>query len=140
MKTIILTCLFTGFLLSAGCASLGTTYLSDGWITVSIGPNVKSDKKKETHLRKSEGVETLHRYIAHRFRKLKVRKTLKFDVVINDYRVGWGRDHMGVDVVVTEDGKELMKFTELETTGRSSVIEKLSKGLARRMYDKIKDL
>jgi len=139
MNIILRIILIRIFLLTSACASLGTKHLSDGHITVTIGDNVTADKRKLKHLRKNEGVEVLHRYVAHRFKKRRVRKSLKIAISINNYRVGYGRDHMGVDVVVTEDGKQLKEFTVLETIRRFS-IKRISKSIAKRIYVEIRSL
>jgi len=125
---------------SAACSSMGGVYLADEQVAVSVGQKVSDDPKKIKKLQEEQTVETLHRYITHRFKKLNVRKSLKFEVAITTYRIGWGRDHMGVHVIVKENDEILQEFDEVETTGRRSVTEKLSKGLARRIYERIKDL
>jgi len=125
---------------SVACSSMGGVYLADEQVAVSVGQKVSDDPKKLKKLQEEQTVETLHRYITHRFNKLNVRKSLKFEVAITTYRIGWGRDHMGVHVIVKENDEILQEFDEVETTSRSSVTEKLSKGLARRMYDRIKGL
>ena len=74
MKAVIQVLFIGVVFLFGGCSSLGTTHISDGQITISIGENVSTDKRKFKHLRVNEGVEVLHRYVAHRFKKRRVRK------------------------------------------------------------------
>ena len=92
---------------TVACSSMGGVYLANEQVAVSVGQKVSDDQKKINKLQKLQTVETLHRYITHRFNKLNVRKSLKFEVTITSYRIGWGRDHMGIHVIVKENGKIL---------------------------------
>jgi len=108
--------------------------------TISIGENVSSHKKKFKHLRANEWVEVLHCYVAHQFKKRRVRKSLTVAISINNYRVGYGADYMDLNVIVTEHDKQLKTFTVFESTRRSSIIKRLSKSLAKKIYLDIKSL
>lgn len=142
-QAIIVT-LFT--LLVIGCATSGGTYLSDGQTTVTFGPKVLEAERLEV-LQDYEVIETLLRYVSHRFKKLKVRKSLKLDITINSMRLkastfSAGRSFMSINVVVKENGNELKQFSSTITTGerKTSAVKKMSKALAKRIYEEIKDL
>ena len=134
-------------LLSLSCSSMGGTSISSDNVAVRVGANVLQDKDKLEELQERETVETIHRYVTHRFRKLNVRKTLKFDITITSIRLrtnmfSGGPDHINADVIVTENGNEIKTFsTNITTTrSRSSAVKRMSKGLAKRIYEEIKDL
>jgi hypothetical protein len=141
MKTI-LTVLLTAFLLYvAGCASVpGDVKLSSPQLTVSLGDKVMARPEKVSMITKHHGVEQLHTYLVEKFARGKIRNSLLFDVTVSEFRVGWGRDFMAANVVVTEDGKELKRFKSIETTGRRHPVERMVKGLARRIYKEVEVL
>ena len=140
--SIIFVCFVT-----LSCSSTGGTFIASDNVAVRVGANVLQDKKKLDELTERETVETMHRYLTHRFRKLEVRKTLKFDITITSIRLrtnmfSGGADHINADVIVTENDKELKTFsTNITTTrSRSSAVNRMSKGLAKRIYEEIKDI
>ena len=133
-------------LLIFGCSSLGETVVIGDGVRISVAQDITDNKKKITRLQKIEGVETFHRYVTHRFRKLKLRKTLKIEILITKYRgrgsFSPGRDSLGIDVTVSENNKLLKTFSQFVTTKNkgNSAMKRMSKQLAARIYDDIKDL
>lgn len=147
MKSINGLLMTLGVLLFLGCSSIGGTSTAGDNAYIRVGPNVLADAAKLEELKERRTVETMHRYIVHRFKKLRVRPTLKFDITMVAIRLrtssfSGGADRIGVDVVVSENGKELKKFRSNITTtrSRSRAVERMSKGLAKRIYSEIKDL
>lgn len=139
MSLRVITVIFAIIALVA-CRSMGGVAINSEQVSVSVGQKVSLDDRKIRKLRKLQTVETLHRYITHRLNKMDMGQTLKFDVTITSYRIGFGRDHMGINVIVRENGEVVQEFDEVETTGRSNPTAKLSKGLARRIIDRVKGL
>ena len=137
MRIIVLIC---AILLVTGCRSMGGTFISSEQVSISVGQKVSLNSKKIRVLRKLQTVETLHRYITHRFNKMRLDPSLKLDVAITSYRIGFGADHMGIHVIVKENGDIIQEFDAVETTIRRNPTEKLSKGLARRIYERVKHL
>ena len=133
-------------LLIFGCSSLGETMIAGDGVRIRVSQDITDNKKKITQLQKVQGVETFHRYVTHRFRKLKVRKSLRIEILITKYRgrgsFSPGRDSLGIDVTVSEHEKILKTFSQYVTTKRkrNRAMEKMSKQLAARIYEDIKDL
>lgn len=130
----------------------GATHLEDEQVYIKIGSDILQNPQKLEALQKDDVVETLRRYVTHRFIKMKIRRSLKFDISITQFRLGAYNistgfvpqtDVLKVEVVVREDGKELRRFTEVATSphsrwGRS--ISNLSKALSKNLYYRINDL
>ena len=144
MRLPILVTLFSLFMF--GCSSLGETTVTGGGVTITISQDILDDKKKIAKLQEIEGVETFHRYVTHRLRKLKVRKSMSVEILITKYRgrgaFSPGRDSLGIDVTVSENSKILKTFSQYVTTkGKGNgAMKKMSKQLAARIYEDIKDL
>jgi len=143
---VVIYLIFTS-LFFTGCASTGVTTLDGAGIHIEVGEKILNDEAKLEELTDQELVETMHRYLSHRFRKLKVRGSLKFDVTVTGLRLrtsrfSGGNDRINVDVIVTESGIELKTFSEFITTrrSRSRSVKRMSKGLAKRIYAQIQDL
>ena len=126
-----------------GCSSLGETMVTGDGVRISVSQDITDNKKKITKLQKIAGVETFHRYVTHRFRKLKIRKSLKIEILITKYRgrgaFSPGRDSLGIDVTVSENNKLLKTFSQYVTTKNkgNGAMKRMSKQLAARIYDDI---
>ena len=130
-----------------GCSSVGGISTAGDNIYIKVGQNILDDAAKLEELKDRRTVETMHRYIVHRFKKLHVRPTLKFDITLVALRLrtssySGGADRLGVDVIVTENGNVLKSFRSNITTtrSRSRAVERMSKGLAKRIYSEIEGL
>lgn len=144
MKLRILVTMFSLFIV--GCASLGETDVKGDGVSITVGQEILKNKSKITKLREIQGVETFHRYVTHRFRKLKVRKTLRVEILITKYRgrgsFSPGRDSLGIDVKISESNKLLKEFSQYVTTKSkgNSAMKKMSKQLAARIYEETERL
>ena len=126
---------------SIGWRTLGETQMSGEQITVVIGDAVMERPEKVEALRENQGVEYMYNYLQNYIREGGgVRQSLKARVSITEFRLGWGRDVMGIEVQVTENGQDLTRFHLVDTTGRSSQVKRLSKSLAKKTYDQLKTL
>ena len=146
-KQSVLSLIIISFIIF-GCSSFGGVSASGDGVYVTISDQLKNyhaDKVQE--IRERQFVETLLRYITHRFRKLEVRKGLEFHVSIEKVRLrtsswSFGGDSMNVDVTVKENGKEIKKFStgSVTTRSRGSATNAMSKDIAKKMYEQIKGL
>lgn len=136
-QTVILILLIV---LTIGCRTLGETRMSGSQVTVSIGQEVLNRPEKVEVIRENQGVEQLYDYVNYYFKDGNIRPSLKVDIAITQFRIGWGRDHMAIHVFVFENGQELKSFTKVETTGRGSQVKRLSKALAKHVYKEIRSL
>lgn len=130
-----------------GCASPGGTKVAGDGVFIDIAPHVLNHDAKMDELTDRHVVETMHRYIVHRFKKLHVRPSLNFYITITGIRLrtsGWspGADFINVDVTVKENGSVLKEFKTNITTvrDRGHSVKRMSKGLAKRIYDQIRYL
>jgi len=135
LKTILVVAFV---MLLVGCSSLGETYLATHQVSVGIGGELIDDPRKNKKLRKYHGVEELHGFLSIWVKKRDVKPSLSLEVTINQFRIGWGRDHMGVNVVVKDNGKEIDSFHLTETTSRNKVVRRLTKSLAKQIYKRIR--
>lgn len=127
--------------ISIGCRTLGEIQRSDQQVTVDIGQDVLDRPEKVRAIRIHHGVEQLYDYLQFYIHKgNELRRSLDVHVSITDLRLGWGRDVMGVEVQVTEDGVERKRFHMIDTTGRGHPIRHLSKSLAKRIYRELTKL
>jgi hypothetical protein len=138
---IMITALIAVFIaLSIGCATPGGVRMAVPQVTVTVGEKVMARPEKVSMLRRHYGVENLHDYVAKMLLDGKIRDSLSLDITISEFRVGWGRDFMAANVVVSEKGKELKRFKSMETTGRRHPVERMTKGLAKRIYNEIRNI
>ena len=140
MKIMITVFLAAFIAFSIGCATPGDVRMALPQVTVSIGEKIMVRPEKIAMLRNHHGVERLHDFVSEKLAEGKIRDSLNFDITISEFRVGWGRDFMSANVVVSEAGKELKRFKSVETTGRRHPVERMAKGLAKRIYLEIKDI
>lgn len=135
--------------LAAGCASSrGGTAMSAGQVNINVSEKVLNDPAKAKELQDRQLVETLHRYLSHRFTKLALRPTLITNVEIVSLRLRTsvmspGADHIGVAVTVEEAGQVLKAFSLVSYTQQSAMrdrIPAMSKDLAKRIYEQVKDI
>ena len=138
MKSLKTVLVVAFVVLMVGCSSLGETYLATHQVSVGIGDELMNDPRKNHKLRKYHGVEELHGYLSVWVKKRDVRPSLSLEVTISQFRIGWGRDHMGVNVVVKDNGKEIDSFHLTETTSRNKVVRRLAKSLAKQIYKRIR--
>jgi hypothetical protein len=125
---------------AAGCGTLGETRIADERITVDIGQAVMDRPEKAKFIREDKGVELLFEYLSEYLSDPRVRRSLKVHVTITEFRVGVGRDMMGIDVNVTEHDKELKRFHLVDTTSRGSQVKRLAKALAEQTYGQVRRL
>jgi hypothetical protein len=138
---IVITVFLTAFIaLSIGCGTPGDVRMALPQVSVAIGDKIMDRPEKVSMLRKHHGVEKLHDFVSQKLTEGKVRDSLNLDITISEFRVGWGRDFMSANVVVSEGGKELKRFKSVETTGRRHPVDRMAKGLAKRIYNEIKDI
>jgi hypothetical protein len=130
-----------------GCSSMGGVEISGDSVYISLSNNVANSPAKVQEIRERQFIETMHRYITHRFRKLKVRQSLQIHVSIESVRLRtsiWsaGADHMKVNVIVKENNKELKTFStgSASTRSRDSATKAMSKDIAIKIYEQIKSL
>lgn len=128
----------------AGQAKQKGLKLSNGQITVSIGPEILNDKKKAKLMRKADVVETVFKYMTKRAKKMKLDEAITVKITLTTLRIGFGRDHMGATVLVERGDEEVGRFDTVETTSRGSgkkgVAKKLSKGIAKRIAERVNTL
>lgn len=137
-KRLVTTSLVVAFVvLMLGCSSPGETHMATKRVMVSMSDELMNDPKKDKTLRKYQGVEVLHKYLSKWMRKSDVKSSHSVEVTINQFRIGYGRDHMGIDVVVRDGGKETDSFHLTETTSRNKVVNRLTKSLAKHIYNRI---
>ena len=141
MRNFLTALLVISVAVSMGCRTLGQTQMSGQQITVVIGEAILDRPEKVKALRKYRGVEELYDYLQYYMHKGdELRQSLKVQVSITEFRLGWGRDMMGVEVQVNEDGEELTRFHLVDTTGRGSQVKRLSKALAKRINKELQEL
>lgn len=137
LKNLVVLLLVLFVSVSLGCRTLGGTRLSGDQVTVIVGPTVTENPEQLQKLRKYHAVEQLYDYLDRYIRGGGLRHSIKFHVTITEFRLGWGRDMMGVEVSVTEHDKELKHFNLSDTTIRGSQVKRLTKSLARRTFDEV---
>jgi hypothetical protein len=137
IQTIILVCFIA---VSIGCGTLGETQLSGDQITVDLGSDVLARPEKVEALRKNHGVEQMYDYLQYYMSKSDLRRSMKVHVTISEFRLGWGRDMMGIEVKVMENGEQIKRFHLVDTTGRGSQVKRLTKSLAKRTYKELQML
>ncbi|MCG6970849.1 MAG: hypothetical protein LJE85_13870 [Gammaproteobacteria bacterium] len=126
---------------SAGCSSTpGETQQSGDQITVVMGSAVLDRPEKVQALRKYHGIEQMYDYLFNYMNRGAIRQSMKVHVSITEFRLGWGRDMMGIEVNVTENGEQLKRFHLVDTTGRGSQVKRLTKALAKRTFAELKEL
>lgn len=136
---------FVGAVL-AGCASVPLEMTGQN-VTVRVDERIVADERKKEAMEDYEMVPWLHRYLTHRFRKLKLRKGLETTVTITSLRLKTGMYSSGTSsitmhVVVTEDGKRLDEFDVSESSikKKETAVRRMSKKGAEFIYNRIKDL
>ena len=123
------------------CHSLGGKYLAGDWISISLSKQyVQEDPRSARNFRKHKGVERLYKRLLNKFSRYRIRRSLKFDVLITDYYVGPGRDRLVADVIVTEHGEEVEQFVIEETTGLHPIVKRLTRGMAKKITKKARYL
>lgn len=113
-----------------GCSTTGVLELSTGQVSVSTSDQIKADKRKREELLDHAGVNRLHDHVLEYVKRFKIRNSLKLDITISTLRIGWGRDHMSTQTVISEHGKELGRFRSVSTTSRGKKIKRFAKDLA----------
>ena len=137
-RALYLTLSLSSVALFAGCTSMGETEAVSGRIKVSIGQVVLERPEKVQYLKEERGVEHLHDYLQDYLARGDIKRTIRVDISITEFRVGAGRDVMGIEVHLFEDEKELKRFHLVDTTSRGSVVKRLTKSLAGKTYDEIR--
>ena len=116
------------------CHSLGGKYLAGDQISVSLSKQyVHEDPRNARNFRKHKGVERLYRRLLDKLDRYRIRRSLKFDVLITDYYIGPGRDRLVADVIVTERGEEVDQFVIEESTGLHPIVKRLTRGMAKKI-------
>jgi len=163
VPVIILLAIIT--ILSIGCSTpgkpntVGETRFTGEQIRVSIGQKVLNRPEKVEALRKDQGVKKLYQYVNNLMRAGNIRPTLKLDIKITQFRVGWGASNLATHVLVLEEGIKLTSFDKVVVTTRNSerkqILPKafggtahakgvqvriLVKALAEQIYKEIKNL
>lgn len=130
-----------------GCGSTPVYETADQQCTVRIGENVLADEKKKYIAAEYNVSSTMHRYITHRFRKLNVKKTLHFDVTLNEFRLktgvfSGGSSVMKANVVVLDKGVRIKEFDVRTATGykKDKAVKIMSKEIAIQMYEHAKEM
>ena len=141
LKGIILVLFVT---LYVSCASTDPLFFSRDGVTVTVDEEIAEDRGKLKALKSYEVVETINRYVTHRFKKLDVRKTMEVKINITSFRVkrsgfSGGVSRMVADVVVEDGGFQLTTFTKTTATvkKRKTSVKRMSKDLAKKIYDEI---
>jgi len=142
MKTILTIFLAAFAVFSVGCATTapGNVKMDGPKLTVSLGEKIMERPEKVSMITRHQGVERLHGYLTEKLAAGKIRDSLTFDVSISEFRVGWGPSFMAANVAINEDGKELKRFKSVESTTRGHPVERLTKGLAGRIFKSINDI
>lgn len=136
MKSFASVLMGLAFVLLLGCSHPGGTRMSGDVVTVSVGQQVMDRPEKLKALR----VELLYQFTNVYLNNIDLPPSVKIDIVITGFRIGWGRDHMTLHVTVSDKGKELRSFNKTETTGRSSQVERLTKALAKHVYAEVRGM
>lgn len=134
-------------LLVTACSSGPVFEFSDNVATVNISQRILDNPRKSEAADDYEVARTLHRYISHRFNKLRVRKELHFKVTLTEFRLkasvfSHGVSHMKVHVTVLDKGMPIKEFDANTDTGykKTKAVRVMSKEIAIRIYSDIKDL
>jgi hypothetical protein len=129
------------------CGSTPLTEVSRDNINVRVAQEVLDAPEKREAIGDYEVTQTVLRYVRHRFRKLKVRNTLQFDINITSMRLKTGIASHGVSRLntitrVSEDGQLLKEVTYASVTreNKTDAVERMSKDTAKNLYENIKDL
>ena len=136
LRTIAVVMLFISV---SACQGLGELHLDGEQVSVSVAKPIRENDARSTQVREHRLVETVHQYLTHRLRKMHMRPTLHVKVTITSYRIRSDISHIGAHVAVSERGEIIERFDETENTIRHSATRKLAKGLARRIYERIKN-
>jgi hypothetical protein len=134
-------------MLVTACSSGPVFEASDNVATVNISQFILDAPRKRDAADEYEVARTLHRYISHRFNKLRVRKELHFKVTLIEFRLkasvfSHGVSHMKVHVTVLDRGIPIKEFEAATDTGykKTKAVRVMSKEIAIRIYSDIKDL
>ncbi len=124
------------FLLSA-CSSY---QLNPDQLNVSVNENIMADKRKSRAIEKHRVEHLLFKYMKDLAIEYKIRNSLMIETTVTRFYLGRGRDFLGAETIVKENGKEIAKFYNQRATGKRPAVKRMTITLARDIIARVRRL
>lgn len=109
-------------------------------ISVRVTDEIMSDEKKGYAIERYRVDAYLTQYLGELATDYRIRNSINIETTITQLHLGWGRDSLSVDTVVTENGKELTRFSSSRSTGKSRAVKRLTATIAKDIIKRVKRL
>ena len=123
--------------LMTACAS---HQLQPGQLNVNVNEALVNDADQMAVITHYRVDKYLMQYLREFARKSKLRSSVKIDSEVSKFYFGKGRDFIGVDTIVTENGEEVGRFYLESSSIRKSSGKRLTARLASDILSKVKSM
>ncbi|MCP3898464.1 MAG: hypothetical protein GY707_01875 [Desulfobacteraceae bacterium] len=137
MKNILILIAVTMMFLLGAC---GSYQLNPNQLNVTVNDNIMADKRKSRAIEKHRVEHLLFKYMKDLAIAYEIRNSLIVETTVTRFYIGRGKDFLGAETIVRENGKEIAKFFNQRATGKRPAVKRMAITLARDILARVKRL